>query len=567
MMYPTGLLFRFALTCAALSAAAANVASAVQPVITSFSPQSGPVGTIISLTGSGFTGANFAHVDGWNDTSLMILSDTSAHVTVPTTGNGPAMLSISNPTNTGYSSTNFVVTGPAAAPVINSFSPTSGPIGTIITIIGSNLAGAIAAQIGSVSGAQINGNFGSSVQLTVPNTATAGAGVVSIRTAGGWAYSSTAFQVTNNPPSILNNTAHIVTDAILGLNVLGIANTGTSGPTSNSLAVNQTCAGDCVNFLSVPAAVSAATTATAVNYAAGSTTPVTESVPYQIINQSSTGYEVGDDEYLAGMNFGLVYSQAYCGTPAASDYPPVSFVTVLPNNDPGTPVGSSGCGYAQGIEFSIPVSPMGCTTCSWTPVAGGGSMDVSSPSATTEAMSAVLAALKTHHPEWSWGDIKSVLRTTASNWATGYVAYAASGPAFGYGNIDYPAADGYTGQVYLQPPGVSMVPVSNSLRFTVFPFLTSRRVGEVVYAFTSKPVLPLPNSNNEYSYAQISALASTYGGSIYYTSTGLSNQPLDYYVQTLGGTVYLIGFTVDHLPDYTQANFSRAEQFSILGPF
>ena len=43
---------------------------------------------------------------------------------------------------------------------------------------------------------------------------------------------------------------------------------------------------------------------------------------------------------------------------------------------------------------------------------------------------------------------------------------------------------------------------------TIYPFLQTRRVGEVVYAFTSNPVLPSPASNNQYTYSQISTLVS-----------------------------------------------------------
>jgi IPT/TIG domain len=569
MMYPINRLVLCFLTRVGMSIAMINVASAGQPVIDSFSPTSGPGGTVITITGSDFTGANYAGVGGYG-ADLMIISDTDANITVPGANpTGGAALSIGNPTNVGFSTANFMVTGQEAPPVITSLSPASGPVGTIVTINGNNLGGVVTGRIVGIvsSSGQIAGNFENTVQWTVPTTATAGSGLIAIRTAAGTGYSSTTFQVTNAPPSILNNTAHIVDDAISGLNVLGVANSGTSGPTSSTLAVNQTCAGNCVNFLSIPAAITAATTPTAVNYAAGSSTVVSEAVPYQIINQSSSGYVLSNDQYLSGVvDPALVYSMAYCGTPAAGDYPPVSFVTVLPNNDAAVTVGSTGCGYAQGIEFSIPVSPAGCTTCTWTPIVGGGSMDVSSPSATTEAMSAVLAALKVNHPQWTWGDIKSVLRTTASNWATGYTPYAANGPAFGYGNINFPAANGYTGQIYLQSPGLSVVSVGSSLRFDVYPFLTSRRVGEVVYGFTSMPVLPSPGSNNEYTYAQISALAAQYSGSIFLTTTGLDTQPFSSYFPKPTGPLYLVAFTVDQLPDYTHASFSRAESYSILGP-
>jgi hypothetical protein len=264
-----------------------------------------------------------------------------------------------------------------------------------------------------------------------------------------------------NPPSILNNSSHAVSSIDAGLIVLGVPHTISAGPSINSLAVNQTCSGGCTEFRTAFNIISDAKNTLRNEYAALSTTMVTPLVPYQVISQSTTGYTLAGHEqanYSALMAGGIVYSMAYCGTPSLFDYPPVAFVTVLPNNSSAVQVGASGCGYAKGIEFSIPVNGTNCLpqSCTWTPISGGLSVNVSSASATTAVMSSVLAALKYNHPLWSWGDVKSVLRATASNWPTGYTAFNASGPAYGYGNINYMAANAYAGSIYLQPPGFSV---------------------------------------------------------------------------------------------------------------
>ena len=54
-----------------------------QPAITSFTPSSGPVGTVITVTGSGFTGATYAKVSYVKDAGLTVVSDTQATITVP----------------------------------------------------------------------------------------------------------------------------------------------------------------------------------------------------------------------------------------------------------------------------------------------------------------------------------------------------------------------------------------------------------------------------------------------------------------------------------------------------
>lgn len=329
--------------------------------------------------------------------------------------------------------------------------------------------------------------------------------------------------VAQNAPSILNNSGHAVATAVHALNVLGISHQTNVGPSAGTLVVNQTCAGNCSTFLSAAAAIGRAKNIFQTEYGAGSTSLVVPSVPYQVINQSSTGYTVASfdqSNYSALSLAGIVYSMAYCGSPAVNDYPPIAFVTVLPNHEDATPVGGFGCGYAKGIEFSIPATNNCLPSCAWMPIGGGISININAPSDATAAMSAVLAALKSHHPSWTWGDVKSVLRATASNWSTGYTPFNSVGPAFGYGNIDYVAANAYSGTIYLQPPGFALTATDTAAILTLYPFKTSRRAGEVVYAFSSRPTFPNPSTANEYSYTQVAALVSAHGGSLIYNSNG-----------------------------------------------
>lgn len=380
------------------------------------------------------------------------------------------------------------------------------------------------------------------------------------------------------PPSILNNSSHIIGAADAGLTVLGISHSTNVGPSSSVLAVNQTCLGGATNTFFLPSSqvINYAANTSISECAAYSTSTVTPSAPYQVINQSSATYTLSDFEqpnYAALVAAGIVYSIAYCGIPHAADYPPVAFVTVLPNNrgeQTVQPQGSSqwGCGYAQGIEFSIPIDgggnncPVG-SACTWTPINGGSSMDVATPSATTEAMSAVLAALKFNHPQWTWGDVKSVLRATASNWSAGYSAFNSNGPSYGYGNINYVAANAYDGSIYLQPPGFSMQASNASATLTLYPFMTSRRSGEVIYAFLKQPVFPDSSLNNEYTYSQLSAIVSAYQGTLVYNSNGASGVQSVSYTPTTSADRYFVAFTVDNISNLNAAKFSRFEEFLI----
>jgi hypothetical protein len=395
-----------------------------------------------------------------------------------------------------------------------------------------------------------------------------------------------------NPPSILNNTDHISNPAssssvTAALTALGITWTGT--PSSSVLTVSQTCptgttAGvSCFapggpTFLPPATIIANAQNLSTSEYAPGSATSVTPLTPYYLINQSSTGYQASYDQanYPALVAGSMAYSMAYCGFPLAGDQPPVAFVTALPNQGVGpTPIPSnvggvlgSNCGYAQGIEFSVP------TTCSATDCqfAFNSSIEAGSPSATEEGVTAILAALKSANPTWTWGDIKGALRQTASNWATGYAVTTGSGSsvAFGYGNISYSSAAAISGtsSIYLQPPSVHLANAGAFAQIIVYPFLQTRRTSEVIYAFTSAPTWPSYTTGcssgpcNEYTYSQLAAIASSYGGTrIAQTSGGVT--PTFIYYPPSSGTYYFVVFTTDATGALGGSeHYSRGELFS-----
>ncbi len=80
----------------------------MKPVITSFSPTSGPVGTVITFTGVNFTEAT-AVMFGKVAVPFTINSDTSLTFTVPT-GAVTAAIKVVNPFGTGTSKQRFFVT-------------------------------------------------------------------------------------------------------------------------------------------------------------------------------------------------------------------------------------------------------------------------------------------------------------------------------------------------------------------------------------------------------------------------------------------------------------------------
>ncbi len=114
------------------------------PTISSFTPISGPVGTPVTLYGSGFTGASAVTFGGVTATVYSVISDNELTAHVPSgTPLGTCRISVTTPLGTGVSTDRFNVTSP-----ISSFTPTSGPAGTLVTLSGSGFTGVTAVKFG-----------------------------------------------------------------------------------------------------------------------------------------------------------------------------------------------------------------------------------------------------------------------------------------------------------------------------------------------------------------------------------------------------------------------------------
>jgi hypothetical protein len=369
------------------------------------------------------------------------------------------------------------------------------------------------------------------------------------------------------PPSILNNSSHEVYNDVRNFAALAI-NCSTSQVCSDSrppsrtvLAINQTGPGSNVEFVNPKTLASYATRLSVPQYGVGGTTPLTPEVPYQILGQSSSWdgdlIEMVDQALYAQLQpSGVVYSWAFCpATPSA--YPPLALVTVLPDNAAAMPSGG-GCGYAQGVEFSIPVG--------WTPISPAyGSMVVRDPSSSQNAMQVVLAALRMRNPGWTWFDVKAALRQTASNWATGYAPYNPRTGGCGYGNISWTAASALseTSALYLQPPGMRIQNNISYATLTLYPFRQTRRSHEVVYAVDRSYAWPRGCKGHgrngcEYTASDLERAGINVSRPIYDSRSvaGLIT-PMHFYQPVANGTVTFIAFTTDG-----RGNYSRVESFS-----
>ncbi len=182
-----------------LTASFAQAASEPQPYIQTFAPTSGPVGTVVTVTGSGFTGLTTAWIGKARDGSVHVLSDTKVEVTVPHDAVS-GQLAVLNPLHSSFSPTSFTITKSSTSsgtsttttgssstkssttgssstvpqPYIISFSPFSGPDGTVVTLHGTGFTGLNSAWMGSTHGVGVTVLSDSEAQVKVPNGATTG---------------------------------------------------------------------------------------------------------------------------------------------------------------------------------------------------------------------------------------------------------------------------------------------------------------------------------------------------------------------------------------------------------
>jgi hypothetical protein len=89
----------------------------VPAVITSFTPASGPVGTSVTITGTGFTGASAVRFNGTAAAIYSWVSDVQITATVPA-GATTGTIAVTVPGGTGTSAASFTVTTPVFTPAL-----------------------------------------------------------------------------------------------------------------------------------------------------------------------------------------------------------------------------------------------------------------------------------------------------------------------------------------------------------------------------------------------------------------------------------------------------------------
>src|SRR5712691_3142490 len=274
-------------------------AHAAAPSITSLTPNSGAVGATITIAGSNFGSTQGTSTVKFNGTAATATSwsATSITVTVPsgaTTGN--VVVTVSSKASNGVS---FTVLG---TPSITSLSVTSGPVGTAVTINGSNFGASQGSGSVSFNGtaASVTSWSATSIGTTVPSGATTGNVVVF---ASGVNSNGKSFTVTPAVTSLSPTSGAAGASVTIAGTTFG-SSQGTSTVTFNGTAASPTSWS--ATSIGVPVPSGATTGNVVVTVSGNASNGVSFAVvpAPSITSLSTTSGAVGASVTITGSNFG-----------------------------------------------------------------------------------------------------------------------------------------------------------------------------------------------------------------------------------------------------------------------
>ncbi|HAS45716.1 MAG TPA: hypothetical protein DCS93_34860 [Microscillaceae bacterium] len=167
----------------------------INPVISSFTPQSGVEGTGVTINGQNFSATANNNVVKFNGTPATITSATPTElkVSVPT-GATTGKITVEVGNKTATSSTDFTITTtPNTTPVISSFTPQSGAVGTEVTISGDNFSATANNNVVKFNGTLATVNLATPTELKVNVPTGTTTGKVTVEVGGEIATSNTNF--------------------------------------------------------------------------------------------------------------------------------------------------------------------------------------------------------------------------------------------------------------------------------------------------------------------------------------------------------------------------------------
>ncbi len=345
-------------TVGGLASNAVNFTVVVPPSITTLTPNSGTVGTSVTIAGANFGATQGTSTVTFNGiaTTPTSWSATSIAAPVPNgAATGNVIVTVNGVASNGVA---FTVTTPG--PSLTSLGLTQGPVGATVTITGTNFG----ASQGS-STVTFNGTTGTpsnwtatSIDVPVPIGATTGNVVVTV---GGVASNGLPFTVTP-PPSISSISpvsgpiGAVVT--INGTNFGPTVGTRVSGVTFNGVAARTNSWSDTQILVPVPAGATTGNVLVSVGGVVSNAVLFTVTPAPAITSVNPTGGPVGTSVTITGTSFGPSQGTStvtFNGTAATpTSWSATSIVAPVPTGaTTGNVVVSVGGIASNGVAFTV----------------------------------------------------------------------------------------------------------------------------------------------------------------------------------------------------------------------
>jgi Ca2+-binding RTX toxin-like protein len=176
-----------------LAQTACTAPNAMAPSATGLNPGTGPIGTVVTMTGAGFvpgeTTVQFGAILIAAGSLTVVADGSQLQFAVPPAASpGDVQVTAATPGGT-TAPIAFAVTEGAVGPVADSLQPSSGPVGTIVSVLGSGfLPDASTVEFGGLTigaGDVLVDGPGTELSFVVPPQAQSGPFPVTVTTAGG----------------------------------------------------------------------------------------------------------------------------------------------------------------------------------------------------------------------------------------------------------------------------------------------------------------------------------------------------------------------------------------------
>jgi hypothetical protein len=357
--------------------------AAAAPAVTAVTPTTGGTGggTLVSITGSGFTGASAVSFGATSASAFTVLSDTLLSATAPPQASSTVDVTVTTPSGTSATSAADRFTYSAAPlPAVTAITPTSGSAagGTVVKITGSNFTGTSGVSFGSSAATDFTLLSDTALTAIAPAQ---GAGTVDITvtTLSGTSATSAADRFTYAAVPVPTVTAVSPSSGSTGGGtVVTVTGTNFSSATSVSfdtaLASNFTVVSDTSITITAPPYQAGTWDVTVTNATGTSSSVPADRFTYTAapapavtaIGPTSGSTAGGTVATITGTNFSGASAVSF-GTVPASNFTVVSDTSVIATAPPQaagtvdvtltTPTGTSAVGTADRFSYTAAAAP------------------------------------------------------------------------------------------------------------------------------------------------------------------------------------------------------------------